>query len=98
LVFLVSGGGQKKLRRSGGYFCVADLDVDNGQFHGDNTGVFHFGFDRAAMRKLFVQAGFDDVRDLSAAEVVKPSVNGEMKRFAIFLMAGRKRLAGSGGL
>ncbi|MCX5805778.1 MAG: class I SAM-dependent methyltransferase [Proteobacteria bacterium] len=75
----------------GGYLCIADLDLDDGQFHEDNTGVFHFGFDRATLRKVFIESGFDNIRDIGAAEVVKPSINGEMRRFTMFLMTGQKR-------
>lgn len=75
----------------GGYLCIADLDLEEGQFHSDNTGVFHFGFDRTALRKIFINAGFDDVRDINAAEVMKPVSNGGLQRFTIFLMTGRKR-------
>lgn len=32
--------------RQAGYLCIADLDSEEGRFHEDNTGVFHFGFDR----------------------------------------------------
>ncbi|VVB63713.1 Ubiquinone/menaquinone biosynthesis C-methyltransferase UbiE [uncultured archaeon] len=80
-----------KVTASGGYLCIADLDLDGGQFHEDNTGVFHFGFDRAALQEVFTKAGFVDVRNISAAEMVKPSNSGELKRFSIFLMVGRKR-------
>ena len=75
----------------GGYLCIADLDLDGGQFHGDNAGVFHFGFDRAKLRWVFAEAGFENVRDMDAAEVVKPANNGGMRRFSVFLMTGRKR-------
>jgi ubiquinone/menaquinone biosynthesis C-methylase UbiE len=74
-----------------GYLCIADLDLDNGRFHEDNTGVLHFGFDRATLRKIFTEAGFDNIQDVSAAEVVKPAPNGETRRFSVFLMTGRKR-------
>jgi ubiquinone/menaquinone biosynthesis C-methylase UbiE len=74
-----------------GYLCIADLDLDDGQFHGDNTGVFHFGFDRATLRNIFTEAGFDNVRDITAAEVVKPTINGEIGQFTVFLMTGQKR-------
>ncbi len=79
-----------KVTAPGGYLCIADLDLDDGQFHEDNTGVFHFGFDRAALQEVFTKAGFVDVRNISAAEMVKPSNSGEMRRFSIFLMVGRK--------
>jgi predicted TPR repeat methyltransferase len=74
-----------------GHLGIADLDLDDGEFHDDNTGVFHFGFDRAALRNIFTKAGFDNVQDITAAEVVKPTINGEMRKFTIFLMTGRKK-------
>ena len=74
-----------------GYLFIADLDLDDGQFHDDNTGVFHFGFDRNAMRTFFVEAGFENVLDIDAAEMVKPTASGEKRRFTVFLMTGRKR-------
>jgi ubiquinone/menaquinone biosynthesis C-methylase UbiE len=75
-----------------GILCIADLDPDDGQFHGaDATGVFHPGFDRAELRKEFIHAGFDDVRDMTAAEVIKPIATGDMRRFTVFLMSGRKK-------
>jgi ubiquinone/menaquinone biosynthesis C-methylase UbiE len=80
-----------KVMAPGGHLCISDLDLDGGKFHEDNTGIFHFGFDRAALQEDFIDAGFDDVRDINAAEMVKPSITGEMRRFSIFLMIGRKR-------
>lgn len=74
-----------------GYLCIADLDPDDGLFHGDNTGVFHFGFDRDNMRKVFTKAGFDNLQDVTAAELMKPLRNGEMRRFTVFLITGQKR-------
>jgi len=73
-----------------GYLCIADLDLDNGQFHDNNTGVFHLGFDRAALHRIFTDAGFGNVQDIAAAEVVKPTPDGKMRQFTVFLMTGRK--------
>ena len=42
-----------KVIAPGGYLCIADLDLDSGQFHSDNTGVFHFGFDRRRLHEMF---------------------------------------------
>jgi 2-polyprenyl-3-methyl-5-hydroxy-6-metoxy-1,4-benzoquinol methylase len=75
-----------------GYLCIADLDLDEGMFHESNEGVFHFGFDRAALRQAFVDAGFECVRDLTAAEITKPDAKGEMRQFTVFLTVGRKKL------
>jgi ubiquinone/menaquinone biosynthesis C-methylase UbiE len=73
-----------------GYLCIADLDPDDGHFHGDNDTVFHHGFDRATMRQEFAEAGFGEVQDRSAAEVAKPIAGGGMRSFSVFLMTGRK--------
>jgi ubiquinone/menaquinone biosynthesis C-methylase UbiE len=76
-----------------GWLCVADLDPEQGEFHDDNTGVFHFGFERAALRRAFVGAGFADVHDVTAAEVVKPTQQGALRTFSVFLVTGRKAAA-----
>lgn len=76
-----------------GWLCVADLDPEQGEFHDDNTGVFHFGFERDALRRAFVRAGFADVQEVTAAEVVKPTRSGELRTFSIFLVTGRKTAA-----
>lgn len=74
----------------GGYLCIADLDLENGTFHDDKTGVFHSGFDRTALRQAFIDTGFKNVKDVSAAEVVKPGADGKTKGFTVFLMTGQK--------
>lgn len=76
-----------------GWLCVADLDSEQGEFHEDNTGVFHFGFERAALRRALVGAGFVDVHDVTAAEVVKPTQQGALRTFSVFLVTGRKAAA-----
>jgi ubiquinone/menaquinone biosynthesis C-methylase UbiE len=78
-----------KISAPGGYLCVADLDPDEGRFHENNEGVYHFGFERATLRDAFNSAGFMDVRDRTASEIIKPVPGGE-RRFSIFLMTGRK--------
>ena len=79
-----------RITKPGGHLCIADLDLEQERFHDDNTGVFHFGFDRAALRRNFEAAGFVEVRDGTAAAVAKPSRDGTTGRFPVFLMTGRK--------
>jgi len=74
----------------GGRLCMADLDPDGGRFHENNAGVFHFGFDRNALRNLLLDAGFQDVRVSTAAEITKPDASGEIRTFTVFLMIARK--------
>lgn len=76
--------------KPGGRLCIADLDLDDGLFHEDPTGVFHNGFDRKVFCAILPQAGFADVQASQAAEVTRPVVTGGTRRFTIFLACGRK--------
>ncbi len=74
-----------------GYLCIADLDPDHGLFHGShNEGVFHFGFDREAMRRILIEVGFENIEFRTAAEIVR-FIPGGIRPFTIFLAAGKKR-------
>ncbi|HLP98627.1 MAG TPA: class I SAM-dependent methyltransferase [Sideroxyarcus sp.] len=79
----------KRLLKPHGQIAFADLDREDGSFHGDNTGVFHLGFDRAALRQLLLAEGYDEVRDSTAA-VVRKEVAGKLREFPIFLIAARR--------
>jgi len=73
-----------------GYLCVADLDLDGGKFHQVNDGVYHNGFNRDVLKKEFENTGFSDVNVQTALEITKPLINGNTKKFTIFLMWGKK--------
>jgi 2-polyprenyl-3-methyl-5-hydroxy-6-metoxy-1,4-benzoquinol methylase len=73
-----------------GMLCIADLDPDDGWFHSENDGVFHFGFDREEMKRRLVQAGFNDIRVTQAAQLEKPVEDGSMRLFTVFLIIGCK--------
>ena len=69
---------------------VADLDLDDGQFHGNNDGVYHFGFDRETLRRIFMETGFQNVQSIHAAEIEKPVNDAKNRLFTIFLMTAGK--------
>ncbi len=73
-----------------GILAIADLDLEDGKFHSNNDGVFHFGFNREKLRKAFAEAGFNNIQDLTAAEIDKEALNKEMLQFTVFLMTGMK--------
>jgi len=74
-----------------GYLFIADLDLDEGQFHSDNTGVFHFGFDRDELRQILLEAGFKNISIETATSITKPvGTTQELKQFTIFLISGQK--------
>ncbi len=74
----------------GGYLGIADLDKEDGTYHSNNTGVHHFGFDRAYLKGLFKQVGFKEVRDVTATTVVKGTEEKGKRDFPIFLIIGKK--------
>ena len=78
------------LLRPGGRLAVADLDTEDGSFHGDNTGVFHLGFERRRVQRLLEDTGFREVRASSAATMVKEIAGKGPREFSVFLMVGQK--------
>lgn len=74
----------------GGLLGVADLDTEDGSFHGDNSGVFHLGFERSPLQALLEDTGFRQVRATTAAAMKKEIAGGEEREFSVFLITGRK--------
>jgi 2-polyprenyl-3-methyl-5-hydroxy-6-metoxy-1,4-benzoquinol methylase len=79
-----------ELLSPGGLLCAADLDTEDGSFHGDNTGVFHPGFDRERLKTLLIATGFHDVRAVTAATMTKDIEGKGKKEFPVFLIMGKK--------
>ena len=75
-----------KALHKGGCVCIADLELEQGNFHEDHAGVFHHGFHREQLSGIFVEAGFADIRFRRAAEVEKP-----LGKFPVFLLIGSKK-------
>ena len=74
----------------GGTLAVADLDAEDGSFHGDNTGVLHLGFDRERIAGFFEQAGLSAVRKVTAAVVAKEIEGKGRREFPVFLIIGKR--------
>ena len=71
-----------------GYLCVADLDSEDGSFHGpDFSG--HCGFDRVELRRKACQAGFRNA-GFSTVFNIRKAVAGGEKDFPVFLMVAEK--------
>lgn len=79
----------RRLLKPHGQIAFADLDSEDGSFHGDNTGVFHLGFDRGRLRELLLAAGFVDVRATTATTVRKEVEGRGPRDFPIFLVTAR---------
>jgi len=76
--------------RPGGWVAVADLDLEEGRFHDDHTGVFHHGFDRSVLQQALSGAGYGEVQATTAARIVKESAAGGSREFTVFLITGRR--------
>jgi ubiquinone/menaquinone biosynthesis C-methylase UbiE len=76
----------------GGTLCIADLDPDGGLFHTPDAAesVRHHGFGRAELRRQLMQAGFNNVRDITAHTLRKPGFDGIERDFPVFLMTGTR--------
>ncbi len=68
-----------------GFIAIADLELEDGTFHSDNTGVFHFGFEENELSKIVLACGFKNVEFVNIDTINKPK-----KDFGIFLLTARK--------
>ena len=81
-------GAFHRLLSPGGVVCIADLDREDGSFHGPGfTG--HHGFDRAELGARLARSGFLDVRFATVAEVEKATAAGT-RVFPVFLALARR--------
>ena len=74
-----------KLLNENGFIAIADLDTEDGSFHSDNAGVFHYGFDREMLENIAKEAGFKNIRFDLASTINKPQAT-----FTVFLMTASK--------
>jgi 2-polyprenyl-3-methyl-5-hydroxy-6-metoxy-1,4-benzoquinol methylase len=75
----------------GGYLCVADLDQEDGSFHGPEVDVHH-GFDRADLGQRAARAGFADIQFQAVFSIAKEHESGA-REYPVFLMAARRASA-----
>ena len=72
-----------------GFLAVADLDKEDATFHGPEfTG--HKGFERHAMKMLFVNAGFKNIKVSTCYVINRMNEHNENTAYPMFLMTGEK--------
>lgn len=76
------------LLNPGGTLCIADLDQEDGSFHGPEVDVHH-GFDRADLGRRAAQTGFADVRFQTVFSIAKARETGT-RDYPVFLMTARR--------
>lgn len=76
------------LLNPGGYLCIADLDQEDGSFHGIEVDV-HYGFDRDDLGRRAEQAGFADVQFQTVFSIAKER-ESSTRDYPVFLMTARR--------
>ena len=79
------------LLNPGGSLCIADLDREDGSFHGIEVDVHH-GFDRDDLARRAAQAGFADVSFRTVFSITKEHETGA-RDYPVFLMTARRTAA-----
>ncbi|QOP42359.1 class I SAM-dependent methyltransferase [Sulfurimonas marina] len=72
----------KENLHEGGFLAIADLESEDGTFHSDNTGVYHFGFEKDALCKIVENCGFKNVSFENINTINKPH-----RDFGVFLLS-----------
>ncbi len=68
-----------------GFIAIADLELEDGTFHSDNAGVFHFGFDKEVLVCIVKEAGFKEVVFENINTINKPH-----RDFGVFLLSAKR--------
>jgi len=67
------------------FIAIADLEKENGSFHTEDTGVYHFGFEKTDFLDYAKNAGFVDLSIQTVSIAKKPYGD-----YPIFLLTGTK--------
>jgi len=76
------------LLQPGGTLCIADLDQEDGSFHGAEVDVHH-GFDRSDLSRRAARAGFAAVQFQTVFSIAKEQATGT-RDYPVFLMTARR--------
>jgi len=83
-------GDLTELLNPGGWLALADLETEDGSFHGDPTGVFHQGFERDYLSKLLTSRGLSGVDVIPAATITKTQPDGGRRDYPVLLAFGSR--------
>ncbi|MEA2049830.1 MAG: class I SAM-dependent methyltransferase [Campylobacterota bacterium] len=71
--------------KTNGDLFIADLVLEDGKFHSDNTGVEHFGFDTDEIKSIFNNCGSIDIH----CEILN-TIDKEHNSYDVFIIKGKK--------
>jgi cyclopropane fatty-acyl-phospholipid synthase-like methyltransferase len=61
--------------KPGGFIALADLETEDGSFHTEDTGVFHFGFSADDLIRFATDAGFKNAEVAIASTISKETMD-----------------------
>jgi ubiquinone/menaquinone biosynthesis C-methylase UbiE len=80
------------LLKPGGMLALADLDAEDGGFHGDIPDVFHLGFDRKDLGQMLEKKGFTEIAATTVHVIKKESsTTKKPTEFPVFLITAKKQ-------
>jgi len=75
-----------------GWLALADLDLEDGSFHGPGTeGVHHHGFDRDELSRRIEQLGGRDAKSRTIYTFEKKDHQDRKRSYTVFLLTARKK-------
>ena len=74
----------------GGLIAVADLESEDGTFHGEAEGIMHHGFDPAAVARWLTDAGLEGAATRRIHSVRKEGADGREHDYPVFMATARK--------
>ena len=78
------------MQKPGGYLAIADLNSEDGSFHGDGfTG--HRGFDPGYLATMLERHGYAGIRHSTVYNIGKTLPDGTRKEFGVFLITAVKK-------
>jgi ubiquinone/menaquinone biosynthesis C-methylase UbiE len=76
--------------KPGAWLAVADLDSEDGSFHGQADDVFHHGFERGQIAEWLTNARLRCVSVSDAHSMNKPDSTGQVRSYGVFLAVGQR--------
>jgi 2-polyprenyl-3-methyl-5-hydroxy-6-metoxy-1,4-benzoquinol methylase len=78
------------MQEPGGYLAIADLNSEDGSFHG-NGFKGHRGFDTGKLADMLERHGYGGIKHNNIYKIEKITPEGDRKNFGVFLMTAVKQ-------
>jgi ubiquinone/menaquinone biosynthesis C-methylase UbiE len=80
----------RQLLAPDGFLVIADLEKEDGTFHGDMGGVEHLGFAPGQLTELVSKSGFAQLNTKRVHVITKENAQKQVRKYPVFLLTARK--------